>query len=98
MAVGEPDYTLPCSTQRGGSIAWSTQRWRRAGGYNVNVNVNVNVNTEEVRRATAGYNVNFSVGHHGHTYRLGSLVNFATSLQRVHKFEANCVKTLIFSG
>ena len=71
MAVGEPDYTLPCSTQRGGSIAWSTQRWRRAGGYNVNVNVNVN--TEEVRKATGGYNVNFSVGLHGRTYRLGSL-------------------------
>ena len=91
MAVGEPDYTLPCSTQRGGSIAWSTQRWRRAGGYNVNVNVNVN--TEEVRRATAGYNVNFSVGHHGRTYRLGSPVNIATSLQIVHQFVANCVKT-----
>ena len=42
--------------------------------------------------------VNFSVGHHGHTYRLGSPVNIATLLQRVHMFEANCVKTLMFSG
>ena len=46
-----------------------------------------------LRKATGGYNVNFSVGHRGRTYRLGSPVNIATSLQRVHKFEANCVKT-----